>query len=153
MFFWIKIFSFLYFFWIFAIYVQNSENETVFHSYTNPGHIISVFVNLESGWNSGSYVYNGIWLYSSQQLWQTIVWSSGINRHILDNQPIKYTNLFPIYLYYSITLNTPTCFSPQGTTIRESNWSNSAQNQTSHFCTQLTCKRVRWLKCIHFFVE
>jgi len=50
------------------------------------------------------------------------------------------------YLYYSITLNISVCFGPQGTIIRESNQSNMAQNEISHFFTQLTwCERVRWL--------
>lgn len=32
--------------------------------------------------------------------------------------------------------------------------SNTAYNQISHFCTQLTwCKRVKWVKFRHFFVD
>jgi len=38
--------------------------------------------------------------------------------------------------------------------IRESNQSNTAWNQISHFSTQLTwCNRVRWLKYKHFCAE
>jgi len=36
-----------------------------------------------------------------------------------DTKPTKYTNLFPRYLNYSITLNISTCFDPQETFIRE----------------------------------
>ena len=44
-------------------------------------------------------------------------------------RPTKWRELFIRYLYDNITLNFPTCFDPEGTTIiRESNQSNAAQN-------------------------
>ena len=36
-------------------------------------------------------------------------------------------------------LNIPACFGPQGTIIRESHSSNTAYNNISHYCKQLTC--------------
>jgi len=45
-------------------------------------------------------------------------------------------------------------FGPQGTNIRESNQSNTAQNHVSLFWTRLTWwKRVKWLKGRHLFVK
>jgi len=57
---------------------------------------------------------------------------------IQDIKPTKYTKLFLRYLYYNVTLNITTCFGPKGTVSRESNQSNAAQDQISHFYTQLT---------------
>ena len=52
-----------------------------------------------------------------------------------ETKPTKYPKLFLRYLYYSITINSPTNFGPQATIIRESNQSSSSQNQ--NICTAL----------------
>jgi hypothetical protein len=44
-------------------------------------------------------------------------------------RPTKCTILFPDILYYNIAWNTATCFDSKGIIIRESNQSNTAQNQ------------------------
>ena len=38
----------------------------------------------------------------------------------------KYTCMLTRYLHYNVTLNTATCFGPQGAIIRKSNQSNAA---------------------------
>jgi hypothetical protein len=59
---------------------------------------------------------------------------------IHDTKPTKYTN-FLRRTDYNITLNTPTCFGPQGIIIRESKQFDTALNQRSLFR-----KRMSWRK-------
>jgi hypothetical protein len=54
---------------------------------------------------------------------------SNISIQLTTFRPTKCTILFLKYLYHNITLNIPTCFDPQEIIIRESNQSNTAQNQ------------------------
>ena len=71
-----------------------------------------------------------------------------------DTKPTKFINLFLNYLWYSTTQNMAICFGPQETFVRESNHSNTAQHQISHFCKQLTWyNRFQWLQCRHVCVE
>jgi len=67
-------------------------------------------------------------------------WRAAVNTvvKIQDIKPTKCTKLFLRCVYYSVTLNVTTCFGPKGTVSRESNQSKAAQNQISHFYTQLT---------------
>jgi len=50
-----------------------------------------------------------------------------------DTDPTKCSDLFLSDLYYSITMNIPTCYGLQGTIIRESKQSSTAQNQSVTF--------------------
>ena len=52
---------------------------------------------------------------------------------IHDNKLTKCTNLFLRYLYYNITINTPICFRPQGTIIRQSNQRNKHKTKLVSF--------------------
>jgi hypothetical protein len=64
----IKILFFTNCFQIFAICVQSSDEETIFHNYTNPGHIFSIFGILESGCsnnNSECIIVSGLTLHTS----------------------------------------------------------------------------------------
>ena len=49
---------------------------------------------------------------------------------------IKCTILFLKYLYYTFTLNFPTCFGPQWIIIRESNQSNTAKKRNTNIHEQ-----------------
>ena len=60
-------------------------------------------------------------------------------------------NIVPRYLHYNITLNTATCFDPQGIIFRESHQSNTAQNQQLMHTVE-KCKKVKQLKCRQIFV-
>ena len=48
----------------------------------------------------------------------------------LNQQSVHYN---PLDIYYNITLGIPTCFDPQGTTIREPNQSNTV----TYVCSEL----------------
>jgi hypothetical protein len=59
-------------------------------------------------------------------------------------RPTKCTILFADILYYIITLNSATCFDPQGIIIRELNQSNTAQTQ-QHLHKIEMCKKSKCL--------
>ena len=71
---------------------------------------------------------------------RTIVSNQNMAQHSMQldsrHQTNKIHRFVPYLPYYNITLNTATCFSPQGTIIMESNQSTTAKDQISHSRTK-----------------
>ena len=87
--------------------------------------------------------------FTSKQISAYCCISDFFNLELRCTEP-RIKKFFSLDVYITIA-HIATCFGPQGNIFRESNQSNTAHNQISHFLMHLTwCNRV---KCRHFFAE